>query len=258
VNWSAINDRNAIERARISVSYVEPLTAKITETIKSRIQNLDGTGLSQFTESEGKNFEFRSDGTHNSGSFPVWYGSSVNSNGAIVETFTVQQKSISFETVFYNRWKTFSEKALYTLEPSVDISSQVSDIAMISLEYWDRFIFDDHPSLSDAEIILSGDALKSLPAGALGEGKNWHISRGWTQELESCLSTIRQLIQTQDSIPSPQSDLKRSISIYTRTDYHACDVTDFRAVLDELHSVSKSIFKDCLSDEGWNLIVNKN
>jgi uncharacterized protein (TIGR04255 family) len=261
VPWIPVATAHAIERTRIAVAFAPELSSKTVEAAgKAADPAAAELGLFPRAALNAENFAvgIGPDGPKLTGRKMVaWQITNAAEPGAGTEALQVDQSGIQYETSNYVRWALFMDHFLKLAGKSLDALDAVSDAQVVSLEYFDRFIFegemeDGRPGdLLDATLVqILGDPAKS--------GKElWHLHRGWFGEQDGERFLVNQNL---DAVDGQTLDNKpiRTVQIMTKIERRGADgsisLTNIAPLLEKMHTLSKATLVGVLSAEAQSKI----
>jgi len=123
------------------------------------------------------------------------------------------------------------------------------------LEYFDRFIFrqeDKNDTVLPAPHMLLKRELTSILSHEAQSGNEpWHLHRGWFEGKEPSRFLVNQNIDAQYLIENGRQ--LPSVTIFTKIEQRNpgadLDLSALKRNLDEMHDLSKTIFKNALVDD---------
>lgn len=257
MSWTPINPAHAIERVRIIVKFRENIPGKISRQMSEMVSKLrHETRLAGPIPMNNINFAFQM----NPEGQPVvaaqqvsgpagWQFSRNSTAGESIEQIAVTGDQIMYETVEYRRWATFKQRFSKIVGGMFDLTSQLLDVDVISLEYFDRFFFDG-PRLSAVPTELLVGLEHALQNDALSGRTLWHLHRGWYEKAGSGDVLVNQNFDVSEVVPPSRVELARMVAIYTkidlRADVYKVEDKPVLSQLDFLHELSKEYFKNAL------------
>lgn len=172
--------------------------------------------------------------------------------GAIVEALVFTPEGIVYENVEYTRWAEFWDRASQLLLPLVQLSAQVTDLRLFSLEYFDRFIFSGAPATASPSLLISEGMASNLPDTPRSGAELWHLHRGWFETLDDIRVLVNQNIDANDA-QSPDGETRRSVGIYTKIERRnrneTVDAGSISDDLNKMHEISKAVVSSVLVPE---------
>lgn len=178
--------------------------------------------------------------------------------GAVVvsEQLSIERGAIVYNSMHYTRWRDFKEKISFLFEPLLETILSGSSLYAIRLEYRDRFnYFGDLAEAAPSELLREGSRL--VAPHVFSQTGMWHSHTGMFEEAPA---TPRRLVQIAiDATDHKESDREwRSVSLMTgledRFQVEGLDAPDqepstILVRFDDLHTKSKALFKELLTDE---------
>lgn len=261
VPWIPVSTAHAIERTRIAVAFSPELSSKTVEAAgKAADPAAANLGLFPRMVLNSDNFAlgFGPDGPKLAGRKLVgWQITNAAEVGSGTEALLVDQSGIQYETSVYVRWALFLDRFLKLTGDTLAALDAVSDAQVVTLEYFDRFVFE-----GEQEEGRPGDLLDSRLVDVLGEpaksGKElWHLHRGWfgseggerflvNQNLDAVIG------QTMDGKPI------RTVQIMTKIERRVADgaisLIAFAPLLEKMHALSKATLVGVLNPDAQSKI----
>ena len=121
--------------------------------------------------------------------------------------------------------------------------------ASLSLEYFDRFVFQGPLNEASPKGLLVKDIMPLLPKEAAEGSELWHIHRGWYEKAGSSRLLVNQNFDIQDGI-SAAGAATRTLSLYSKVEKAAhsnpIDLKNFGSDLEELHALSRLVLERTL------------
>ena len=96
----------------------------------------------------------------------------------VLERLNIARGEVSFEVLNYTRWVNFYETVQKLIKQITDITIKTVDISKLSLDYWDKFVFDGDPSNANPRLLLK-NLEQHLPENIFTDGELWHLTKGW-------------------------------------------------------------------------------
>lgn len=253
--WRPLQPNHAIERARIIVRYNSVLPEKFLRKL-----SVDGEserlslGFNNTNSREGHQIAF-GPGVQNTipseQQYFGWDWQKLSTNNSPLEILVQEDRSLIYESLEYSRWGEFSERFGKVSNPFLEAASEVVDVASVSLEYVDRFVFEGAPEKADPTLALKN--LENVVEGeALTGRKLWHFHRGWFERLDDENVLVNQNIDAQDGTV-PEGNSVRSLQIFTKTELRlvpgSFSLVWLQNSLQSLHKRSKEVFAQNLTDD---------
>jgi uncharacterized protein (TIGR04255 family) len=266
MQWTAVNDRHAIERIRVAFNFKEPLSQKIVSKIYDEIlSNKVLHGFNGVDESlmSGIGLKVLPDGLSSPRQLEpikIWnFQWKDEATSAILDNLSISPQCFVYESIAYERWADFLGKLLRILSAPLSSVNEVTDFTSIVIEYWDRFVFHGEKTLANPTDILKNLG-GNIHEDALSGKMLWHLKRGWFENFENLMILVNHDAQAQDSVDAdPKVPTVRSIALRTQTEIRAVeDLVDvdktLEIILEKLHIKSKQVFADALTDNAKSLV----
>ena len=149
--WIPVSTAHAIERTRIAIAFAPELSSKTVEAAgKAADPAAAELGLFPRAALDAQNFAVGifPDGPKLTGRKMVaWQITNAAEPGAGTEALQVDPSGIQYETSSYVRWALFLDHFLKLAGKSLEALDAVSDAQVVTLEYFDRFIFEGEMAL---------------------------------------------------------------------------------------------------------------
>lgn len=182
-------------------------------------------------------------------------------NGAPLEAVVCSDDTLTYETSEYKRWTIFNQRLAKVVGDMLPLASTSLDLAGLTLEYVDRFVFEGAPENADARNLLVG-AVGHIHEDAASGNSPWHLHSGWFENVPGGKVLINQNFDIQDGTRPDRTEPLRSIQILTnasfRVPHYDMDLDRFQQLLDELHAHTKLYVRKVLRPEILALIGLKN
>lgn len=139
--------------------------------------------------------------------------SNFDSNEMLIEKLSANKDALQIQTGEYIRWKPFIGRIEEFAAGLYKYYNYEVPIALIQLEYWDRFDLTD-PNKFNSQALISADAPWLAKSGS-GHLEPWHSHSG---RFEKISDKVRRLTQTKvdyGDFPGKSGELSRSCIIYT-------------------------------------------
>jgi uncharacterized protein (TIGR04255 family) len=256
VNWQPIHPNHAIERTRIAVQFKDALPLRTVLGVGEVFEKTRSDfGFGPRVEVQAHSIVVDLAGQ---GQQPVaqqsrgWQFRREAAPGAIVEALIFTPEGVVYENVEYVRWAEFWDRASRLILPLVQISAEVTDLRLFSLEYFDRFVFSGAPSMASPSSLISEGMAANLPGTPRSGAELWHLHRGWFETLNGIRVLVNQNIDAND-VHNPDGEIKRSVGIYTkierRNTSEVVDASSISSDLNKMHEISKMVVASVLMPE---------
>ncbi|MBX9467057.1 MAG: hypothetical protein KL839_04015 [Rhizobium sp.] len=174
-----------------------------------------------------------------------------HSGGAFAEELGFRENSFGYVTTEYSRWQNFESRLRDVLFPALFEAAQYTDIAVLRLEYWDRFKFEGIPAQADARALFS--ALDgAIPLSSIEGRALWHSHAGWFEEFSGTPYLINRNLDAND-FQDTDGAVKRCVSVYTLVEARLAgqDIgeTEITRHLSEMHRRSVLLFGSSILQE---------
>lgn len=256
--WRPVNPSHAIERVRFVVQMKQPLPDKLVRQIseltkklqhETRLQGpipLQGLSINVQVV-DGKQHLSQSETNKGGAQF-----TRSASNGQPIEVLSVAGNQLAYETAEYRRWTSFKQRYDKVLREPINLIISSLDVDWVSLEYFDRFIFDGDSTQAKPGELLS-NMQEFFDEDTLSGRNMWHLHRGWFHKTTSGDVLINQNFDAVDLPQLPPQAPVRSISVLTKADARALNFeveeTPISALLDFLHQQTNMHFTKALVPE---------
>ncbi len=250
--WRPLQPLHAIERVRLIASFKSILPTKFVRKLAA-----DGEGRRVelgFTSKnirEGKQISFGPMAVNLGGPPDELFGwdwQRVSAANSPVETLVLENQALVYEMSQYTRWQEFMERFGLVGLPTLSEALDVTDLASLSLEYIDRFVFDGDPTKARPDALLI-NVSSNLHADAACGKELWHFHKGWFEVADGLRLLINQNIDAQDGQGADGIPL-RSLQVFTKTELRPGEAGfDFDAIrphLDVMHKRSVELFAEIL------------
>lgn len=254
--WIPASTAHAIERTRIAITFAPELSSKTVEAVgKAADPAVAEMGLLPRTALNAENFAvgIGPDGPKLTGRKMVaWQITNTAGPVGATEVLQLDQAGMQYETTNYVRWTLFLEHFKKVAGKSLKALDAVSDAQAVSLEYFDRFIFDGDMPQGRPGDLLAGALVEVLGAPAKSGKELWHLHRGWFEEQDDERFLVNQNL---DGVDGQTVDGKtiRSIQILTKIERRATDgpisLANFTPLLEKMHKLSKATLGGVLNDD---------
>lgn len=254
VSWKPFHQGHAIERVRISIQFQGPVP-KPMEVIVGKIFDEQAERLGFLPKKDTSAYQVVLDQTMAASASPKvvpnvgWQASRVLHNGNVVEVVGMEPMALTHEIAEYTRWANNLDR--YTAVCGDLISKLREGVipAALTLEYFDRFIFDGPSDQATVKGLLVPQFSALLPDNAAKGSELWHIHRGWFQKLRGSRLLVNQNIEVQDGVSQIGTPV-RTLSLYSKVEKAAhsnlIDFSEFVADLGQLHDLSRAVLEKTL------------
>ena len=258
--WRPFQQNHAIERVRVILSFKSKLPPKFIRKLAiDREADRVNLGFTTKNNREVHDITFELDKPHvesRSTKLVGWDWQKVSAGNVPLEGLIVEESMIGYETGAYDRWTGFSDRFREVVEPTLRDVSGVTDLAAISLEFFDKFVFlGDAHKAKPTEVLLGLEHL--LPEEATSGQELWHLHRGWFEKINDYTTLINQNFDGQNG-SFPDGRVARAIQILTKCEMREGDaVIDFERLnghLGDMHTRSKALFRGALAPEMIKLV----
>ncbi|WP_162620465.1 TIGR04255 family protein [Limimaricola cinnabarinus] len=254
--WQPLHGAHAIERARLTVSFREPLPRKLSRKLADKVDEIrEEIGFGARNVRELHQISLGPNGAPMpqaaTQTLQGWDFRRLNQRNDIIEMLVHEGESISFETADYGRWEFFKGRFLRVMRDLLVAASDVIDISQVSIEYIDRFSFDGAPNNASLSSLLVETVLGSLPEPATSGGQLWHLHRGWFEPWGRDQILINQNFDAQDGQIVNRGAV-RSVRVITKADLRPSEIVELDSIdetLEELHKRSNKVFAEALHPE---------
>jgi len=251
--WRPITDQHAIERVRIVVTFEQNTPPKVVSRLGSIVDDRrEYLGFEPMIRQEGFAIQIGPDpsvAVQQPQGVQGWQFQRV-SEGNSIEVLSLLGNALSLETADYDRWSKLLDRFTDLSSKLVETLLDLSDIASLSLEYFDRFYFTGEPEAAKPQDFLQ-EVSSAIPPAALDKGQLWHLHRGWFELEQHGRLLVNQNFDAQDGIVEDRP--ARSVQILTKADARkgAWDIAepDLRPHLDVMHKRVNQAFASVLSPE---------
>ncbi len=263
MSWKPITDKHAIERVRFTIVFQEPLTQKTFDelTLSFKETHLKDYDLNKHIKGKklGVTISLSNNMVQNTEQEPEnpihQFQKTANSDEtSVLKRLSIARDEVSFEILNYTRWINFYETVQKLIKQTTDITIKTVDISKLSLDYWDKFVFEGDPSNADPRLLLK-NLEQHLPENVFTDGELWHLTKGWFKSTDDIndkiLVNLNWLAQNEEE--KNTKEIRRTVQIHTLTAfrkiYSENSAGDVVKDTEKLHNVSKSVFADGLLDE---------
>ena len=254
--WAPASEQHAIDRVRVLLELASPLSQKFLGRLALILdENRQALGLNPRSEVL----------TDQVAVVPGPQGPSVQSQRLVGWQFTktdgatsspkeyisVNTAGLVYESLEYDNWKTFSDRFSVFSELLVSEIAIVADVRSISIEYYDRFVFQGPISDAAARNLLSNQISSSLTESVLDRAELFHLHRGWFHIRDGFRFLANHNIDAQDE-QTPHGDTLRVVSMLSKVDLREpknSDMDDLIGTLTAMHRLANEIFRNSLSEE---------
>lgn len=264
MTWRPINPAHAIERVRFVMKFGQSVPAKIARQMSESIaKQSNETRLEGPQEISAVNIGFHvaPDGkpiiTTPTAKVPGWQFARLSSNGLPLEIVALEDDKVIYETTSYRRWETFMQRFDRVVAPVVALGVQSLDVDLVSIEYFDRFLFDGpRQKALPADLLVGIDNI--LHPDAASGRTMWHYHRGWFEQSGVGDVLVNQNIDAVDTAQPETGEPVRTINLLTKAEARSanCNVdgTPIVDLLDSLHEVTKRYFVQAVQPSMLNSV----
>lgn len=220
--FSPFNEAHAIVTVQATIQFAGPVSDAQWATMQPAIRNV-GRQLDLERPNHAFGLAVSFDGSKlgitlnspsvNSHQVMGLHFSSFDNNDSLLEKLSANKDAIQAVSNQYVRWKPFSGRFEQFAKEIFKYYSYERPIALIQLEYWDRFDLIDSSNPNPASII-SAESPWVIPSGAT-HVEPWHSHAG---RFERISDKVRRLVQSNvdyADLPTKGGNRGRSIAIYT-------------------------------------------
>lgn len=264
--WRPVNPSHAIERVRFVVQMKQALPDKLIRQAaditkrsqhETRLQGptpLQGVSIN-FQIQDGRQHFFPAEANQGGAQF-----TRTASNNLPIEVFAIGGNQIVYETAEYRRWTTFKQRFAKVIQEPIALVMASLDVDFVSLEYFDRFVFDGSAASAKPGLLLA-DAARLLDDDTLTGRNMWHLHRGWFHRAEHGDVLINQNFDAVDVVQIGSQEPARTISILTKADARSLnfkvEAIEVSELLDFLHVQTNMHFRKALLPDVLNMIGMK-
>lgn len=255
MSWEPVGGAHAIERVRIVVQLESEVPSKMRNLLGTIIEgDRDRLALGPRREVSGQvlNFQIGPQGavSNQIEAKTGWEFHRSSDSPVPVEALSLQSDTLSYEIGEYSRWQLFLDRFNETAGAILPKILEFSDISVLSMEYYDRFVFSGDPDTArPSDLISVNDSI--LGEGAIAGEDLWHIHRGWFEQGEFGRILMNQNMDAQEA--HVNGVRKRSVQILTKADARSTvwgfSGTDIEPHLNALHDHTKKLFALSLNDD---------
>lgn len=258
MSWTPINPTHSIERVRVILQYREAVPSKLSRQMSEMVAKIrselrfDGpTSLSHFSVAlqvgpEGQN-AFTPVQTDHKG----WQFARKSAVGNPLELIAQAGEQIIYETTEYRKWSTFRQRFGKIAADLAALAQLTLDTQLLSLEYFDRFVFSGPKEEATPTTLLAG-LEHVLHPDALSGRTLWHLHKGWYEGQSQGDVLVNQNFDASDLVQA-DGQISRAVTTLTklelRADRFPVEDGDILSQLDFLHELSKSYFVLALRPE---------
>lgn len=259
--WIPISTTHAIERTLITVAFAPELSSKTVETA-GKAADPAAVELGLFPRmalnTENVAVGMGPDGpklAHRK--LVAWQITNAPEPGAGTEALQVDQAGIRYETSAYVRWALFLDHFLKLTGKTLEALDAVSDAQVVTLEYFDRFIFEGEGEHGRPGELLDARLVDVLGEPAKSGNELWHLHRGWFSNQDGEKFLVNQNL---DAVIGQTSEGKsiHTVQIMTKIERRAADgpilLTAFAPLLEKMHTLSKATLVGALNADAQSKI----
>ncbi len=263
MSWKPITDKHAIERVRFAIVFQEPLTQKTFDELVASFEknHSEDYDLNKHIKAKrlGVKISLSNNVVQNTEQEPEntihqFQKTAISDETSVLEHLNIARDEVFFEISNYTRWINFYETVQKLIKQITDITIKTVDISRLSLDYWDKFVFEGDPSNANPRLLLK-NLEQHLPENVFTDGELWHLTKGWLKSTDDIndkiLVNLNWLAQNEEEKNTKK--IHRTVQIHTLTAfrkiYSENSVGDIVKDTEKLHNVSKSVFADGLLDE---------
>ena len=264
MTWIPVKGNDAIEQVRVVLRFSDPLPGKffdnLIEQFKDSMKEFDLNNQSIQPSGGGveiKNTEQATEAKRSS--LVIFDKLDENDRKIIHKSLFVNRIEVAYSTSEYSHWSLFKKQYEPIIGKLLNIVGTTVDVSLLALEYWDRFISEEPDEIANP--VCAIPSLEGQIANdAVSNNKNWHLHKGWFEASEKTKKDIlvQQNLDGAQAIKNQTNDFHRSIGIHNACTYRTidknCESRDLLVLLDELHEVSKRIFKEIITEELQKLV----
>lgn len=253
--WKPHQPEHAIERVRLLAVFKSALPARFVRKLAAdgetrRIE----LGFTSKNLREGKQFSIGPNSAHLADA-PIelfgWDWQLVSAANSPIETLILENNALVYETSQYSSWKNFIDRFDQVGRPTLSDVLNVTDLASLSLEYIDRFVFDGDASKARPDELFK-NVSENLHVDAACGRELWHLHKGWFETTKNLRLLINQNFDAQSGQLADGTQL-RSVQVFTKTEFRpdqeGIDFEGIQAHLDIMHDRSIDLFADVLKSE---------
>jgi hypothetical protein len=254
VPWQPIHPNHAIERTRVIIQFATPISNKMSEGLTGALAfatSKGGLGPREGVARNGVRLLMSAQGTQviSQDSQSGAQFARRSQSGEIIEAVLLDQGSLVYETIEYVRWALFQKRFSELAAGVVEKLAADADIGSVTLEYFDRFVFEGPIGVALPIDLICDDLLLTLPDSAKSGKEIWHIHRGWFEGEADSRFLVNQNVDVQEG-QVPTGEAIRSVALYTKVEQQAGaiapDLTRVVDLLDKLHIVSTRVVREAL------------
>lgn len=287
MRWLPAHEDHAIERVSLTFEFAEPLPAKPFQTLMNRasldfpkqgfnavIDEHEITAAPQMIQGAGgPNFGLRIQlGGQGPGQVAQSPQAAVAGRNFQIldenqarEEIQIHRARFVYSSLIYSGWDAHRARALALLEQYLSLALPLTNVRIVKLEYWDRFVFDGLPAEATYEELLRPNS-PYLPGFPANTRELWHSHVGFflpepSRRLINVNVDVIDLIEaSSDGHPMGDAALRRSVGLYTLAqDSLAQDASPATAdeaisTLDALHTILKETFSAVITAEAADRI----
>lgn len=251
MGWKPLHPKHAIERVRVVARFQEALPSRFLRKLAA---DYEGSRLELgFTS---KNIRHGSQIALTASRIDVaapdamigWDWQRLSPANSPMETLFLEGQVLVHEMVEYDRWQHYKDRLEVVGLPVLGDILDVIDLASLTLEYIDRFVFHGEFTEARPDLLLKNVA-ETLHQDAASGFEPWHFHRGWFETTDGLRLLINQNIDAQDG-RMDNGSLARSVQVLTKTDFRPdkgeFDFASIKSHLDIMHKRSIDLFKGIL------------
>jgi uncharacterized protein (TIGR04255 family) len=253
MSWRPVNTAHAIERVQFVIQFKQMISAKQAAQINASVERLSvETRMAGPTPLQAVRFGFQvmPDGSqkvlNQQSDTPGWQFVRMSSKGVPIEALVFQDNKIIYETTDYRKWDTYRQRLDKVAGEAIGYATNNLDVETVSLEYFDRFLFDGPAELADPRLLLTN--IELFVSGDAASGRTmWHVHRGWFEGSEEGDILINQNCEAFDVQPPGSGNLVRTVTLLTKAEARATsfrlETMEWNKVIELLHDFSGKYFR---------------
>ncbi|MEP0146327.1 TIGR04255 family protein [Pseudophaeobacter sp.] len=262
--WRPLHEGHAIERVRVTCTFQADIRLKFTQRLAGFVEAKRSNfqlGPMRELKGQGVVVQVGPNGAVNAKTEEAigWTFQRTLPDQRVVESVSFENGTLSYEVAEYTRWAPFHQRVVALLEDVVEELSTYDDMAVLALEYFDRFVYQGPANESDPRAIFTLDS-KMLPAAALDAGHLWHVHRGWFEPSSRGALLVNQNLDAQDGEFNGKP--ARSVAVMTkveaRSTHSQLSSASLTDCLPEMHTRSKQVLQGILEDDTIGMIGMRN
>ena len=174
-----------------------------------------------------------------------------------LEEVNLQRTRFVYSATRYTRWQAFRTRTSGILSQYLKLALEDVDLALVKLEYWDRFVFDGKATEANYETLFNANS-KYVSQFALSAPDLWHSHVGYFVPAPTGKRLVNlniDLIDLNESnlLPGSEVTTRRSAGLYSMVQntielqFEALE--DVYADMDRLHTMLIDIMRDVVTPQ---------